>query len=125
MLQHAPATNLIELDHYIKLVWKKKKLWKTDFNKMHQNKLKVKLQITLLKFRDVWILHLEVLEFGFYSLKFRDTWILHQKISEFGVFEFYTLNCNPYTLTPKSQITNHYIVTPSLTPKSLALNPNP
>ena len=83
----------------------KKKLWKTDFNKMHQNKLKVKLQITLLKFRNVWI--------------------LHQKISEFGVFEFYTLNCNPYTLTPKSQITNHYIVTPSLTPKSLALNPNP
>ena len=123
MLQHAPATNLIELDHYIKLVWKKKNYGKLIL--IRCTKIKVKLQITLLKFRDVWILHLEVLEFGFYSLKFRGTWILHQKISEFGVFEFYTLNCNPYTLTPKSQITNHYIVTPSLTPKSLALNPNP
>ena len=101
MLQRAPSTNLIELDHYIKLVWKKK-LWKTNFNKMHQNKLKVKLQNTPLKFRDVWILHPEILEFGFYPLKFRGIWILYQEISEFGVFEFYTINCNPYTLTPKS-----------------------
>ena len=37
-----------------------------------------KLQITLLKFGDDWILHSKVLKFGFYPLKF-------------GVFGFYIL----------------------------------
>ena len=39
---------------------------------------KAKLQITPLKCGGVWILHLKILEFGFYPLKF-------------GVFGFYTM----------------------------------
>ena len=56
-----------------------------------------KLQIAPLKFRCIWILHLEVLEFGFYLLKFGGVWILPPNISEFGpskilgVFGFYLL----------------------------------
>ena len=34
--------------------------------------MEAKLQITPLKFGDVWILHFEVLEYGFYHLKFGD-----------------------------------------------------
>ena len=41
------------------------------------NKKQSKLQITPLKFGDVWILHPKVLEFGFSPLKFWGTWILH------------------------------------------------
>ena len=48
-----------------------------------------KLQITLLKFGDVWILQFEVLEFEFYPLKFGSVWILHHNVLEFG---FYALN---------------------------------
>ena len=33
------------------------------------------LDITPLKFESVWILHLEILEFGFYPLKFGSVWI--------------------------------------------------
>ena len=40
--------------------------------------MKGKLQITPIKFRDDWILHLEISKFGFYPLKF-------------GVFGFYIL----------------------------------
>jgi len=49
--------------------------------KMIDKFIKGKLQITLLKFEGVWILHLEVSEFGFYSLKFEGVWILHPDIS--------------------------------------------
>ena len=48
------------------------------------------MQITPLKFGGIWILHLKVLEFGFYLLfrfyfpKFVSAWILHTKFSEFG-----------------------------------------
>ena len=47
-------------------------------------KLKGKLQITLLKFGSNWILHFEVLEFGFYPLIFGGVWILHPDVLEFG-----------------------------------------
>ena len=47
-----------------------------------------KLQITPLKFRDDWILHLEVSKFGFYCLKFGDAWIFHPDVLE---FRFYPL----------------------------------
>ena len=40
-------------------------------------------------FEGVWILHLKVSEFEFYSLKFEGVWILHIGISKFG---FYHLN---------------------------------
>ena len=40
-------------------------------------------------FGGVWILHLKISEFGFYSLKFEGVWILHIGISKFG---FYHLN---------------------------------
>ena len=40
-------------------------------------------------FGSVWILHLKISEFGFYSLKFEGVWILHIGISKFG---FYHLN---------------------------------
>ena len=53
-----------------------------------KEKEKGKLQVTPLKFRSIWILHLEVLEFGFYLIKFRGVWILHFNISK---FEFYSL----------------------------------
>ena len=43
-----------------------------------------KLQIAPLKFRCIWILHLEVLEFGFYPIKFEDICILHSDVSKFG-----------------------------------------
>ena len=46
-----------------------------------------KLQITTLKFGDVWILHFEVSEFEFYLLKkFGRVWILYPNVSEFGFF---------------------------------------
>ena len=45
---------------------------------MFENLIKGKLQIALLKFGSVWILHPEVLIFGFYLLKF-------------GVIRFYSL----------------------------------
>ena len=48
--------------------------------------MEAKLQITLLKFGDVWILHLEISEYGFYHLKFEDVWILHLKVSEYGFY---------------------------------------
>ena len=41
------------------------------------NKKQGKLQITPLKFEGVWILHLKVSEFRFFSLKFGGIWILH------------------------------------------------
>ena len=47
-----------------------------------------KLQITHLKFRDIWILYPELSEFGFYLLKF-------------GVFGFYTQRCKIWILLPK------------------------
>ena len=46
----------------------------------NNNKKKGKLQITLLKFRSVWILHSEISEFGFYLLNFTIIWILFPKI---------------------------------------------
>ena len=52
------------------------------------NKIKGKLHITLLKFGSDWILNLEVLEFGFYSLTIESAWILYHDISK---FEFYPL----------------------------------
>ena len=45
-----------------------------------------KLQITLLKFGDVWILHPEISNFGFYPLKFRSVWILHPDVLEFRFY---------------------------------------
>ena len=44
------------------------------------------LQIILLKFRSVWILHSEVSEFEFHPLKFGHDWVLHTNISEFGFY---------------------------------------
>ena len=44
-----------------------------------------KLHITFLKFGSDWILHIQVLEFGFYP---HEVWILHLDVSE---FRFYTL----------------------------------
>ena len=46
-----------------------------------------KLQITPLKFGNVWILHLEVLKFGFYPFTF-------------GVFRFYILTFQNLDFTP-------------------------
>ena len=48
-----------------------------------------KLQITLLKFGDNWILHREVSEFRFYHMKFEGVWILHTNVSEFGFYLLY------------------------------------
>ena len=44
----------------------------------------------------VWILHHEVLEFGFYLLKFWSVWILHPEVSEFGFYplKFYYVCIN-------------------------------
>ena len=39
------------------------------------------LQITPLKFGSDWILHPEILKFGFYPLKFSDVWISHSNVS--------------------------------------------
>ena len=47
------------------------------------------MQIIPVKFRGVWILHSEILEFEFYPLKFGDVWILHLDVSK---VEFYALN---------------------------------
>ena len=45
---------------------------------------KAKLQITPLKCGGVWILHHDILEFGFYPLKLGSVWILHPNVLEFG-----------------------------------------
>ena len=59
---------------------------------------KDKLQITPLSFGDVWILHLEVLEFGVYLLKFR-VFGFCTNVSE---FEFYPINFRSvWILLPK------------------------
>ena len=50
---------------------------------------KSKLQIALLKFGGDWILHPEILEFGFYLIKFGGVWILHPDVSEFGFYPLY------------------------------------
>ena len=55
---------------------------------MFCQKIKAKLQTTPLKFESVWILHIEILEFRFYSLKFGSVWILHYEILE---FRFYSI----------------------------------
>ena len=43
------------------------------------------MKITPLEFGGVWILHPEILEFGFYPLKFRSVWSLHIDILKFGI----------------------------------------
>ena len=49
-------------------------------------KYNYKLQITPLKFKDVWILHFEISKFRFYPLKVGGVEILDPDILEFGFY---------------------------------------
>ena len=59
--------------------------------------MEAKLQTIPLKFGSVWILHLKILEFGFYLLKFGGIWILHPKVSKIG---FYPLKFGSVWISP-------------------------
>jgi len=57
------------------------------------------LQITPLKFGSVWILHFEVLKFGFYPHEVWGVWILYPDVSKYGI-----KSKHPQTLGGKIQI---------------------
>ena len=61
-----------------------------------------KLQITPLKSRGVWILHLKVSKFGFYILKFGEVWI------------FYSFRFQNFDFTPWNSISFALVILPSI-----------